>query len=179
MNVRSPRSQPLTHPCRPHAYNWSTDYVCNCSRSFDKCGNRRRIAYHHRGDGSRAPREASAIPAAGRWWNRRHGPLTRGSAAPFDGDEAAFEEQWLDGWTIDMYSRPAFQVPATLGTNGSVDVLDGTEPFRAAAAVVWLHSSAETAFGSGLITEAASDLLPGASRTLLASSSVACLRRLQ
>jgi hypothetical protein len=78
-----------------------------------------------------------------------------------------------------MYSRPAFQVPATLGTNGSVDVLDGTEPFRAAAAVVWLHSSAETAFGSGLITEAASDLLPGASRTLLASSSVACLRRLQ
>jgi NAD(P)H-hydrate epimerase len=87
-----------------------------------------------------------------------------------------------------MNSRPALQVPATLGMTRSEDILDGIvlgllsqdmNPFLAPAAVVWLHSPAETAFGSGWIAEAPSDLLPGASRTLLASASPACLRRLQ
>jgi NAD(P)H-hydrate epimerase len=65
--------------------------------------------------------------------------------------------------------------PATLGTAGSGDVLggmvlgllaQGMAPFLAAAAAVWLHGAAATAFGPGLIAEDLPDLLPGVFRAL-------------
>ena len=65
-----------------------------------------------------------------------------------------------------MSSRPALRVPATLGTTGSEDVLDGIplgllgrrmDSFLAGGEVVGLHSPAANAFGSGLIAEAPSD----------------------
>jgi hydroxyethylthiazole kinase-like uncharacterized protein yjeF len=65
--------------------------------------------------------------------------------------------------------------PATLATAGSGDVLSGLilgllaqgmEPFDAAAAAVWLHGAAATAFGPGLIAEDLPDLLPGVLRNL-------------
>ena len=37
----------------------------------------------------------------------------------------------------------------------------GMEPFIAAAAAVWLHGAAATAFGPGLLAEDLPDLLPG------------------
>jgi len=86
--------------------------------------------------------------------------------APFGRDEAVFQEQWSDGWAIDMNWRPALRVPATLGTTGSEDVLDGIvlgllgqrmDPFLTGGEVVGLHSPAANAFGSGLIAEAPSD----------------------
>jgi len=60
--------------------------------------------------------------------------------------------------------------PPTLATGGSGDVLSGIilgllaqgmEPFLAAAAAVWLHGSAASDFGPGLIAEDLPDLLPG------------------
>jgi NAD(P)H-hydrate epimerase len=68
--------------------------------------------------------------------------------------------------------------PATLATAGAGDVLSGIllgllaqgmEPFLAAAAAVWLHGAAATAFGPGLIAEDLADLLPGILRGLYTS----------
>ena len=87
-----------------------------------------------------------------------------------------------------MSSRPALRVPATLGTTGSEDVLDGIplgllgrrmDSFLAGGEVVGLHSPAANAFRSGLIAEAPSDLLPEAVRALLEWASPDCLRWLQ
>jgi ADP-dependent NAD(P)H-hydrate dehydratase / NAD(P)H-hydrate epimerase len=68
--------------------------------------------------------------------------------------------------------------PPTLATAGSGDVLSGIvlgllaqgmEPFRAAAAAVWLHGAAAAEFGPGLIAEDLPDLLPGVFRSLYGS----------
>jgi hypothetical protein len=42
----------------------------------------------------------------------------------------------------------------------------GMNPFLAAAAAVWLHGAAATAFGPGLLAEDLPDLLPGVFRGL-------------
>lgn len=65
--------------------------------------------------------------------------------------------------------------PASLATAGSGDVLSGIilgllaqgmEPFLAAAAAVWLHGAAASAFGPGLLAEDLPELLPGVFRGL-------------
>ena len=65
--------------------------------------------------------------------------------------------------------------PATLATAGTGDVLSGLilgllaqgmEPFLAAAAAVWLHGAAATAFGPGLIAEDLTEALPGVLRSV-------------
>ena len=65
--------------------------------------------------------------------------------------------------------------PPTLATGGSGDVLggmilgllaQGTEPFAAAAAAVWMHGAAAQAFGPGLLAEDLPDLLPDVLRRL-------------
>jgi NAD(P)H-hydrate repair Nnr-like enzyme with NAD(P)H-hydrate dehydratase domain len=53
------------------------------------------------------------------------------------------------------------------------------DPFLAAAAAVWLHGAAATAFGPGLIAEDLPDLLPGVFRALFGSISPACPPRMQ
>lgn len=67
--------------------------------------------------------------------------------------------------------------PATLATAGSGDVLgglilgllaQGMEAFLAAAAAVWIHGDAASAFGPGLIAEDLPDLIPGTLRKLAA-----------
>lgn len=67
--------------------------------------------------------------------------------------------------------------PPTLATAGAGDVLggiivgllaQGMEPFLAAAAGVWMHGAAATAFGPGLIADDLPDLLPAVWRELLA-----------
>ncbi len=65
--------------------------------------------------------------------------------------------------------------PPTLATGGSGDVLggmilgllaQGTEPFAAAAAAVWMHGAAAQTFGPGLLAEDLPDLLPDVLRRL-------------
>ena len=65
--------------------------------------------------------------------------------------------------------------PPTLATAGAGDVLcgillglltQGMDPFFAAAAAVWLHGTAATEFGPGLIAEDLADLLPAIFRRL-------------
>ena len=67
--------------------------------------------------------------------------------------------------------------PPTLATAGSGDVLgglilgllaQGMEPFLAAAAAVWMHGDAATAFGPGLLAEDLPDLMPAVLRRLAA-----------
>jgi NAD(P)H-hydrate epimerase len=66
--------------------------------------------------------------------------------------------------------------PSTLATAGAGDVLSGMvlglmaqgmEPLWAAAAAVWMHGAAATAFGPGLLAEDLPDLLPTVLRQLL------------
>jgi NAD(P)H-hydrate epimerase len=68
--------------------------------------------------------------------------------------------------------------PPALATAGSGDVLSGIvvgllaqgmEPFLAAAAGVWLHGAAATAFGPGLLAEDLPDQLPGVFQRLCGS----------
>ena len=63
-----------------------------------------------------------------------------------------------------------FDLPATLATAGSGDVLagvaagllaQGVPTFEAAAAAVWLHGAAARALGRGLIAEDLTEALPG------------------
>jgi NAD(P)H-hydrate epimerase len=65
--------------------------------------------------------------------------------------------------------------PPTLATAGAGDVLSGIvlgflaqgmAPFYAAAAAVWMHGAAASAFGPGLIAEDLPDLLPEVFRRL-------------
>jgi NAD(P)H-hydrate epimerase len=67
--------------------------------------------------------------------------------------------------------------PPTLATAGAGDVLagiilgllaQGMEPFAAAAAAIWLHGAAATAFGVGLIADDLPDQLPAVMAELLA-----------
>jgi hydroxyethylthiazole kinase-like uncharacterized protein yjeF len=69
-----------------------------------------------------------------------------------------------------------FDLPSTLATAGSGDVLagfacgllaQGMPGFEAAAAAVWLHGAAARAFGPGLIAEDLADALPAVLRELL------------
>ena len=69
--------------------------------------------------------------------------------------------------------------PATLATAGSGDVLggiilgllaQGVDAFPAAAAGVWMHGEAASAFGVGLIAEDLPDLLPQVLRHLASAS---------
>jgi ADP-dependent NAD(P)H-hydrate dehydratase / NAD(P)H-hydrate epimerase len=68
-----------------------------------------------------------------------------------------------------------WDLPATLATAGSGDVLagfvtglaaQGMVPFEAAAAAVWLHGACARAFGPGLIAEDLPEALPGVLRAL-------------
>ena len=65
--------------------------------------------------------------------------------------------------------------PPSLATGGSGDVLtgfivgllaQGLDPFHAAAAAVWLHGEAASAFGPGLVAEDLPETLPGVLRRL-------------
>lgn len=67
------------------------------------------------------------------------------------------------------------EAPATLATAGSGDVLAGMiggllaqkmPPYEAALAAVWLHASAASHFGLGMISEDLPDMLPRALQTL-------------
>jgi len=71
--------------------------------------------------------------------------------------------------------------PPTLATAGAGDVLSGIvlgllaqgmDPFLSAAAAVWLHGAAATAFGLGLMAEDLPDLLPGVLREILGGHEV-------
>ena len=73
--------------------------------------------------------------------------------------------------------------PATLATAGTGDILSGfilgllaqgMEPFRAAAAAVWLQGAAASEFGPGLLAEDLPDLLPTVFGHLLEYRRSAC-----
>jgi ADP-dependent NAD(P)H-hydrate dehydratase / NAD(P)H-hydrate epimerase len=165
----------LTRPASGRTIVLDADALTSFSGEAEKLaaliarGGHAAVMTPHEGEFSRLFAEAPGVePEGDKLGRARAGALLTGAVVVVKGADTVVADP-------DGRASIGFDLPPTLATAGSGDVLtgliaglaaNGLPAFEAASAAVWLHGAAARAFGPGLISEDLPEALPGVLREL-------------